>query len=218
MTKVRLVLADDHPMVRFGIAAVLHDVGEVEVVGEAADGHELLRLVAEHQPDVVLTDLSMPGMNGVTAIRELRQRWPDVGVLVLTMHGDDGSVRDALSAGASGYLLKGAGRDELAAAVRAVAAGQSVYARDVASRLVDGLVQETAMAPAFPDLTPRESEVLELLAAGSRTSHIARALGMSEKTVRNHTSSILLKLQVHDRTAAAVKARAAGMGRSATGS
>jgi DNA-binding NarL/FixJ family response regulator len=216
MTKpVRVVLADDHPMFRFGIAAVLHDAPEVELVGEAADGRELIDLVAEHRPDVVITDLAMPGLDGVGATRELLARDAALAVLVLTMHDDDESVFAAMRAGARGYLLKGADRAELVRSVLTVAAGDAVYGAAVARRIIDfftGAHQQFA-ASAFPDLTPREREVLDLLATGARNSHIAGRLGMTDKTVRNHISAILLKLQVPDRTAAAVKARDAGLGR-----
>lgn len=214
MTPVRVVLADDHPMFRFGVSAVLHDAPEVELVGEAADGRALLGLVAELEPDVVLTDLSMPGLDGAAATRELLAARPDLGVLVLTMHDDDESVFAAMRAGARGYLLKGVGRDELVRAVLAVAAGDAVYGSAVARRIVDFFTggHDRFTATAFPDLTPREREVLDRLASGARNSQIAAALGMSDKTVRNHVSTILLKLQVSDRTAAAVKARDAGLG------
>ena len=211
MTPVRLVLADDHPMVRYGIAAVLDGVPEVELVAEAADGDALLREVALHRPDVVMTDLDMPGPHGAEVIAAIRERHPDVGVLVLTMHGDDDSLLAALQAGARGYLVKGADRAELVRAVCSVAAGEAVYGAGVAARIVDllsGRVPDGRSA--FPELTEREREVLGLLAQGRRNSEIAAGLSLSEKTVRNHVSAVLLKLQVPDRTAAALKAREAG--------
>jgi DNA-binding NarL/FixJ family response regulator len=212
---VRVVVADDHPMVRFGVTAVLLDAPEVDVVAEAADGRELIEVTRAHAPDVVLTDLSMPGLDGVQATRELLRIRPDLGVLVLTMHDDDESVFAALRAGARGYLLKGAGRDELVRAVLAVAAGDAVYGSAVARRIVDFYTGsgDRFTASAFPELTPREREVLDLLASGAWNAAIAAELGMTDKTVRNHVSAILLKLQVPDRTAAAVKARDAGLGR-----
>jgi DNA-binding NarL/FixJ family response regulator len=211
---LRVVVADDHPMVRYGIAAVLADVSEVELVGQAAEGAELLRLVADKEPDVVLTDLAMPGMTGVDAIRSLRSSHPTLPVLVLTMHADDETVFAALRAGARGYLIKGADGTELVRAIQSVAAGEAVYGAAVASRIVaffTGAQKEYA-AKAFPELTDRERSVLELLAAGMRNSAIAQRLGLSEKTVRNHVSAVLLKLQVPHRTAAALKAREAGLG------
>jgi DNA-binding NarL/FixJ family response regulator len=210
---VRVVLADDHPMFRFGVAAVLAMAPEVELVGEAEDGRELLDVVARTRPDVVLTDLAMPGLDGAGATRELLARYPDLGVLVLTMHADDESVFAALRAGAAGYLLKGADGAELVRAVLAVAAGQVLYGAPVARRIMDfytGATDRYAES-AFPHLTPRERDVLSLLAGGARNSEIARRLGLTDKTVRNHMSMILLKLDAPDRTAAALKARDAGL-------
>lgn len=211
---VRVVLADDHPMYRYGLSALLGQVDAVEVVATAGNGAELLAAVDEHRPDVVITDLSMPDLDGVAATRALRERSPAPGVLVLTMHEDDEHVFAALRAGANGYLVKGADGDEIARAVLAVANGDAVYGGSVARRIVSFYAGEAAESPAqraFPELTPREREVLELVATGCRNHEIARRLGMSEKTVRNHVSQVLLKLQVPDRTSAALKAREAGL-------
>ena len=214
MTAVRVVLADDHPMVRYGITAVLVDADEVEVVGEAADGAELLAAVAEHRPDVVVTDLDMPGTSGTEAIGALRRSHPELPVLVLTMHDEDESLFAALRAGARGYLLKGADRAELVRAILSVAAGEAVYGPAVASRIVSFFTgaQDAYAAQVFPELTDRERDVLGLIAQGRRNSEIAAALRLSDKTVRNHVSNVLLKLQVPDRTAAALKARESGLG------
>jgi DNA-binding NarL/FixJ family response regulator len=209
---VRVVLADDHPMYRFGLRAALDASPEVEVVGEAADGAELLAVVARCAPDVVLTDLSMPRLSGAAAIDELTRRRPGLGVLVLTMHEDDASLFGALRAGARGYLLKGADRDEIVRAVLAVAAGDAVYGGAVARRVVDSLAGAHPRAPALPELTGREREVLELLAAGLPTSRVAQRLGLSDKTVRNHVPAVLTKLQVPDRAAAIDRARQVGLG------
>ena len=211
---VRVALADDHPMYRFGLRAVLDASPEVEVVGEAADGAELLALVARSAPDVVLTDLSMPNVSGAAAIDELSRRHPGVGVLVLSMHEDDASLFGALRAGARGYLLKGADREEIVRAVLAVADGDAVYGGAVARRVAEALTGTNSRAPAFPELTNREREVLDLLTAGLRTSQIARRMVLSDKTVRNHVSAVLSKLQVPDRSAAVARAREAGLGRS----
>ncbi len=211
---VRVVLADDHPMFRFGLAAVLEQTDTVEVVAVAGSGRELLVAVDEHHPDVVITDLSMPDLDGVAATRELLTRQPELGVLVLTMHEDDQHVFSALKAGARGYLVKGADGDEIVRAVLAVASGDAVYGGSVARRIVafySGGADQSVSERAFPDLTPREREVLDLVSAGCRNHEIARRLSMSEKTVRNHVSQVLLKLQVPDRTAAALKAREAGL-------
>jgi DNA-binding NarL/FixJ family response regulator len=211
---VRVVLADDHPMYRFGLRAVLDASPEVEVVGEASDGVELLAVVNQCTPDVVLTDLSMPRLSGAAAIDELARRHPQLGVLVLTMHEDDASLFGALRAGARGYLLKGADREEIVRAVLAVAGGDAVYGGAVARRVVDALTGSGPRAPAFPELTERERQVLELLAAGLATGRIAQRLALSDKTVRNHVSAVLTKLQVPDRSAAVARAREAGLGRS----
>lgn len=214
MSAIRVVLADDHPMVRYGIAAVLADADEVELVAEAEDGHSLLAAVSSHAPDVVVTDLDMPGMSGTEAVAELRRTAPDLGILVLTMHADDESLFAALRAGARGYLLKGADRAELVRAIKSVAAGEAVYGSAVATRIVDFFTgaQKEFAAQVFPELTDRERDVLALLAQGRRNSEIAQSLHLSDKTVRNHVSNVLLKLQVPDRTAAALKAREAGLG------
>jgi DNA-binding NarL/FixJ family response regulator len=200
-------------MYRYGLAAVLGQSGEVEVVATVSDGEQLMRAVAEYEPDVVLTDLSMPTLDGVAATAMLREAHPAVPVIALTMHEDDEHLRAALRAGARGYLVKGADGAEIVRAVQAVAAGDAVYggaaARHIASFYAGS---PSSGATAFPDLTPRERDVLDLLAVGCRNHEIARRLGMAEKTVRNHVSQLLLKLQVPDRTAAALKAREAGMG------
>ncbi len=209
---VRVVLADDHPVYRFGLRSVLDAAPEVDVVGEAADGAELLAVVATCAPDVVLTDLSMPRLAGIAAIDELSRRRPGLGVLVLTMHEDDASLLGALRAGARGYLLKGADSAEIVRAVLAVAGGDAVYGGAVARRVVDALTGTASRAPALPELTAREREVLELLATGLPTGQIARRLALSDKTVRNHVSAVLTKLQVPDRAAAVARAREAGIG------
>jgi DNA-binding NarL/FixJ family response regulator len=211
-----VVVADDHPMYRYGLTAMLTQHEGIDVVGAVGDGDALIRSVAEHQPDVVITDLQMPGLDGVTAARRLVAIRPDVAILVLTMHEDDEHLFAALQAGARGYLVKGADGAEIVRAVQSVASGEAVYGRQVARRIMAFFAGEhpaSRSVPAFPGLTPRERDVLELLAAGSRNHEIARRLGMSDKTVRNHVSQVLLKLQVPDRTAAAIKARDAGIAR-----
>lgn len=212
---IRIVIADDHPMVRYGISAVLADVPNVDVVGAAANGNELLALVASTAPDVVLTDLAMPELGGIDALGRLQTTHPYLPVLVLTMHADDETVFAALRAGARGYLIKGAEGAELVRAIESVVAGDAVYGAPIASRIMAVLASDRGPAEGaqFPELTGRERDVLELLAAGLRNHAIATRLGLSEKTIRNHVSSVLLKLQVTDRTAAALKAREAGLGR-----
>ena len=212
---IRVVLADDHPMYRYGVEAVLADVSSIDLLGTASSGKELLAMVERCQPDVVLTDLRMPDLSGIEVTERLVASHPDLPVLVLTMHDDDESVYGALRAGARGYLLKGADGGELVATIETLAAGGSVFGPAVARRIVGFFLESTHRyrEGTFPQLTRREAEVLDLLAAGRRNSAIAAQLGLSEKTVRNHLSSLLLKLQVEDRSAAIVKAREAGLGR-----
>src|SRR5215207_7948885 len=204
---VRVVLADDHPMFRYGLRAVLAGSDEVEVVGDAADGEQLVALVGQALPDVVLTDLGMPGLDGAAATRRILERSPRTGVLVLTMHEDDEALFGALRAGARGYLLKGADRDEIVRAVLAVASGEAVYSASVARRIVDFFTSahHAYAAQAFPQLTAREREILDLVAAGLGNHEIARRLVLSEKTVRNSVAAILTKLQLPDRAAAVAK-------------
>jgi len=213
--RVRVVVADDHPMFRFGLVAALAGAPDIEVVGEAGDGAELLTVVARTDPDVVLTDLSMPRMDGATATARIRATHPAVAVVVLTMHDDDEAVFAAMRAGANGYLLKGADRDDIVRAVLAVAHGDAVYGPTVARRIVDFFTgtSRTYAAQVFPELTDREREVLDLIAAGHGNHEVARRLVLSEKTVRNHVSAILTKLQLTDRATAIVTARDAGLGR-----
>jgi DNA-binding NarL/FixJ family response regulator len=210
---VRVVVADDHPMYRYGLGAILDQAEAVDVVASVGDGQELVRAAAEHRPDVVVTDLSMPGLGGAEATSLLLSTQPELAVLVLTMHEDDEHVFAALRAGARGYLVKGAGGEEIVRTVLAVASGDAVYGGSVARRIVAFFAGENTSSPtarAFPDLTPRELEVLDLLAIGCRNHEIARRLTVSEKTVRNHVSQVLAKLHVPDRTAAALRAREVG--------
>lgn len=215
---VRVVIADDHPMVRYGLRAVLDTHEQLSLVGEAQTGRELVDVVAATKPDVVITDLHMPDLNGAAATRVLLERRPDLGVLILTMHDDDESVFEAMRAGARGYLLKGADRAELVSTVLALARGETVFGPSVARRIVGFFLESTLRysGNVFPSLTSREREVLDLVAAGKRNGEIARGLQLSEKTVRNHLSAIFTKLQVTDRSAAIVRAREAGLGRDAT--
>jgi DNA-binding NarL/FixJ family response regulator len=194
---------------------VLSSLEGFEVVAVAADGQEAVRESVLHRPDVALMDLRMPGTDGFTAIRELARVAPDVRVCVLTMYDDDDSLFAAMRAGAHGYLLKGAEQDEIARAVRAIAAGEVIFGPGIAVRVLHQLNAPPAQAAAsaFPELTARELEILDLLAAATPTGAIARRLEVSTKTVSNHVSNILAKLQVADRTQAALKAREAGLGR-----
>jgi len=216
---IRVLVADDHPVVRFGLAGLLSSLEGFEVVAVAADGREAVREAVLHQPDVALMDLQMPHTDGFTAIRELGRVAPLVRICVLTMYDDDDSLFAAMRAGAHGYLLKGAEQDDIARAVRSVAAGEVVFGPGIAARILNQLALPPAApapAAAFPELTAREVEILDLVAAGLPTATIAQRLGLSAKTVSNHVSNILAKLQVTDRTQAAMRARDAGLGRSST--
>lgn len=207
----RTVIVDDHPTFRRGLRAVLDRLDDVEVVGEACTGEQALDVCAAVSPDVVIMDLLMPGMGGVEATRRLLRETTDVHVLVLTMNHADESVYAALRAGARGYLLKDAAPDEIAVAVRTVATGTAVYGPAVAARIATFFTATETPRP-FPELTDREREVLDLLAAGMDNATIARRLHLSVKTVRNVVSMVLRKLQAADRTQAALRARDAGMG------
>lgn len=209
---VRIVVADDHPMFRFGLVAALAATPDVEVVGDAGDGRELLELLEQCPVDVVLSDLEMPGPDGIAVITELTSTRPDLPVILLTMHSEQQAVRAALDVGARGYLLKGADRDEIVRAVLTVASGGTVYGSGVGDIVRDLAGRRPSPSPAFPDLTAREREVLTLLATGVGNHAIAAALGLSEKTVRNHVSNILVKLAVRTRAAAVARARDAGLG------
>ena len=204
----RLLLVDDHPVFRDGLAALLHSLGDMEVVAAASDGPEALALVAEHDVDVVLMDLNLTTVSGVDITAQMTARPDAPAVLVITMVDDDDTVVAALRAGARGYVLKGATGGEIAAAVRTVAAGGAVFGAGVATQILT-LNQLRPHPPllAADGLTEREREVLALIAQGSSNAQIARALSLSLKTVQNYVSRILDKLQVADRTQAALRAR-----------
>src|SRR5215211_4760698 len=199
---IRVLIADDHPLVRQGLQAALAPLPEVEVVAEAATGSGAIREAVLHRPDVVVMDLQMPDTNGIDATRQLARAVPTAAVLVLTMFDDDDWVFAAMRAGARGYVLKGAEQQEIARAIMAVAA----------TRVLTYFAAPPAALSPFPELTAREREVLDLLAAGRTNHQIAQQLGLSGKTVANHISAIFAKLQVADRTQAILRARDAGLG------
>jgi DNA-binding NarL/FixJ family response regulator len=214
MTGTRVLIADDHPTFRRGLGALLDSVAEFEVVGEAADGTSAVSMAAALQPDVVVMDLNMPGLNGVEATRRIVADSPGAAVLVLTMLDEDESVFAAMRAGARGYVVKGADTDDVMRALASVARGDAVFGPAVASRVLSFLTRPlSARDPVlFPELSAREREVLELLARGRTNSEIARQLVVAPKTVRNHVSNIFTKLQVTDRSEAIARARTAGLG------
>jgi len=211
---IRILIADDHAVVREGLRAVLGSEPDMEVVGEAATGKEVLERAAELRPDVILMDIQMPGINGIEASRRILDASPKVGVVVLTMFEDDESVFSAMRAGARGYVLKGAHPSEILKVLRAVAGGEAYFGPEIARRLVDFFSTPKPPSPAvaFPELTAREREILDLIARGHNNAAIAARLFVSPKTVGNHISHIFTKLQVADRAQAIIRAREAGLG------
>ena len=213
-----VLLADDHKLFREGVASLLERAGDVELVGEAATGEEAVRLAEELLADVVLMDLKMPGMGGIEATRAIAGRNPHTGVIVVTMFEDDESVFAALKAGARGYVLKDADRGMLLRAIRAVARGEALLGAPVARRVLEQFSGSPPAppypqrsSPLFDELTPRELEVLRLIAQGLKNREISEKLVISEKTVGNHISNIFVKLQVNDRSQAIVRALRGGL-------
>jgi DNA-binding NarL/FixJ family response regulator len=211
MTSV--ILVDDHPVFRDGLSALLSSV-DIEVLATAATGEQAVTIAREADPDVVIMDLHMPGMNGIEATSVLTGSGSRARILVLSMLDDDDSVFAALRAGASGYVLKDAGQEEIIRAIEAVARGEVIFGSSIAQRVLEHLSGNIPAARTFPELTPREHEILELVAEGASNQSIARRLFLSEKTVRNNVSNVLTKLHVSGRPEAIVKAREAGLGRS----
>jgi DNA-binding NarL/FixJ family response regulator len=214
---VRVLVADDHPFFRDGLSVLLEATDDTELVGEATDGDEAIALARTLRPDVILMDLRMPGVGGIEATRKIISETPHVGVLVVTMIEDDASVFAAMRAGARGYLLKGADKDEMLLAIRAVGRGEAIFGPGIARRLMQYFARPAATPTQssqedFPELTDREREILDLIAAGWNNEEIAGQLFLSLKTVRNYVSNIFTKLQVVDRAQVIVRARQAGLG------
>lgn len=213
MEPIRLLIADDHAFYREGVRAMLRDAPETEVIGEATTGDEAVVKALDLQPDIILMDIKMPGLNGIEATRSLLQASPHIGVLVITMFEDDASVFAAMRAGARGYLLKDADQDELVRAVKAIHRGEAIFSPAIAERLIHYFAAlQPASAVVFPELTEREREILHLIAQGHNNPEIANRLVLSLKTVQNNVSNIFSKLQVADRSQAIVRAREAGLG------
>ena len=214
MDPIRVLIADDHPFYREGVRKMLSVASEIEIVGEAASGDETITQVESLQPDVILMDLKMPGINGIEATRRILHSSPHIGVLVLTMFEADESVFAAMRAGARGYLLKDVDRDELIRAIKSVSRGEAIFSPAIAERLIHYFAALRPMAAdlAFPELTDREREILQLIAQGHGNAEIAERLLLRTKTVQNHVSNIFSKMQVADRAQAIVRAREAGLG------
>ena len=210
---LRILLVDDHPLVRNGLRALLASVPDMTVVGEASNGEEAIAQAAELQPDIILMDLHMPGLNGIEATRRIVQVHPHIGILVLTMLEDDASVFAAMRAGARGYLLKGADQADVLRAIGVAAHGEAIFSPPIARRLMQYFENMQPILPpnVFPDLTEREREILGLIARGKSNVEIAGELVLSPKTVINHVSNIFSKLQVVDRAQAVLRAKQAGL-------
>jgi DNA-binding NarL/FixJ family response regulator len=211
---IRVLIADDHPLFRDGLRALLLAAPEMEVVGEAASGMEAIQLAAETKPHVILMDIQMPDGDGIEATRQIMAANPQIGVLMVTMFEDDPSVFAAMRAGARGYVLKGAKHEEMLRAIHAVHSGEAIFSPPIAGRMMNFFTANRTVIPpeAFADLTEREREILVLIGQGKTNEAIAADLTISVKTVRNHVSNIFNKLQVADRAQAALRARDAGLG------
>jgi DNA-binding NarL/FixJ family response regulator len=214
MGSLRVLIADDHPLFRHGLAALLGASVDFEVVGEATTGEEAIELAVQLQPDVILMDIQMPGVNGIEAARRILHISPQIRILMITMFEDDASVFTAMRAGARGYVLKDAQKVDMLQAIRAVGRGEAIFSPAIATRLIDFFSAPQPVTPpeAFPELTEREREILDLIAQGQNNTEIARRLVLSPNTVRNYVSNIFSKLQVADRAQAIIRARDAGLG------
>ncbi len=214
MDKISILIADDEPAFRSGLRALLKSANELALVGEAATGSEIICLAADLQPDIILMDINMPGINGIEATRRILNTSPHIGILILTMFEDDDSVFTAMRAGARGYLLKGALKAEILRAIQTVSGGGVVFGAAIAQRMMRYFAGIKPVEPAdlFPELTDREREILGLIAQGRNNAEIAQRLTLSGKTIRNHITNIFSKLQVADRAQAIVRARDAGLG------
>lgn len=211
---VRVLIADDHPIYRDGLAVLLGSLPGIEVVGTASDGVDALSKSGKLLPDVIVMDIQMPDIDGIQATRRLRQSGSAAAVLMLTMNEEDEAVLDAMRAGARGYLVKGAAQDEIERAIHAVAAGGAVFGSTIAEKINTLLAEARPdAAETFEQLTARELEVLDLVAAGLNNTEIAARLFLSDKTVRNAVSTILSKLSARDRPQVIIRAREAGLGR-----
>jgi DNA-binding NarL/FixJ family response regulator len=215
---IQLLIADDHRLFRDGLKALLSVTEDIQIVGEAASGEDALKQSASLQPDIILMDINMPGMNGIQTTQRILEKLPTTGIIMLTMLEDDTSIFNAMRAGARGYLLKGASAEEVLQVIRAVADGQALFGPTIAARLMN-YFKDLAVRPVaptqspFPELTERELEILRLISQGLNNPEIAQKLVLSPKTVRNHITNIFSKLQLANRAQAIVRAREAGLGK-----
>jgi DNA-binding NarL/FixJ family response regulator len=214
MDRIRVLIADDHPLFRDGMHGLLDSVAETQVVGEATTGPEAIAQAKALQPDVILMDIKMPGINGIEATREIIAASPHINILMVTMLEDDESIFAAMRAGARGYVLKGANQEEILRSIRAVASGEAIFGPGIAKRVLGFFAAARPPVPSriFPELSERETELLALMAQGRSNQEIADQFGLTLKTVRNHVSNIFSKLQVADRAQAVLRAREAGLG------
>jgi DNA-binding NarL/FixJ family response regulator len=210
---IRVAVVDDHPVFRLGMTALIRTLQGMQVAGDAIDVASAVALATQESPDVMLMDLHLGEESGIEAIRQIRERQPSVAILVITMLDDDDSLYGALRAGACGYLLKGASPAEVERGIRAVANGEVLLGQSIGSRAVHLMTGRASLPTAFPQLTEREREVLDLVAKGLDNATVAQRLALSPKTVRNHLSNVLVKLQVNSRSQAITEARQRGLGR-----
>lgn len=212
---MRILIVEDHPMFRDGLFKMLETVEGFEVVGEATSGEEAVELAEQLKPNIILMDINLPKLSGIEATKRIVKTIPDIGILILTMYDDDSSVFSAMRAGARGYLLKEANRNEIVRAIQAVSEGEAIFSPAIARRMMfyfEAKMKVTNI-DVFPQLTEREREVLDHIAKGKYNAEIANSLGLNQKTVRNHVSNILSKLQASDRAHAIIMAREAGLGK-----
>ncbi|HVO70359.1 MAG TPA: response regulator transcription factor [Aggregatilineaceae bacterium] len=214
MDRISILAADDHPLFRDGLRLLLNSESDMDLIGEASTGEQAVELAAMLQPDLVLMDIKMPGLNGIEATRRIVSASPHIAVLILTMYEDDDSVLAAMRAGARGYVLKGERQEAILGAIRAVSSGDAIFGAPIAQRLLGYLStpRTKAASDVFPELTEREVEILNLIAAGYNNTEIAERLVVSPKTVRNHVSNVFRKLEVADRAQAIIRARESGLG------
>jgi DNA-binding NarL/FixJ family response regulator len=211
--QLRILIVDDHPLFRRGMLGLLESLPGMEVVGEATTGEEAIALASDLAPDVIVMDLQMPGGTGIVATRAILNASPHIRILMVTLYDDNESVFTAIRAGARGYVLKDAGAEEIARAIRAVGRGEAIFSPAIANRLIDFFATPHSSVPKdlFPALTDREREILSLIAQGKTNTEMAQLLSLSVKTVQNYVSNVYSKLQVADRAQAIIRAREAGL-------